>query len=189
MLDILLLHAAFAVGLSIACSIPFLNEECVRQIAVGSAFPEGEWYQRVTTAVVIGSLAAGPIVLFFQWAWRGRRSLLSVGELLWLGSAASGTVLSCVVLVESRALHHEQFVVPFVFSALVVRACLLLLAMGHTVCLLVGCLPLLVQAFSRKPREVRANIVPCRWTHRFGAVASLCWGMCLWYFVLSIEYK
>jgi hypothetical protein len=142
LLDVFLLQASFAIGLSLAVTL---------------APPATGWLFRALAAVVLGLTVAGPICLGTQWAFRGRRSGLSMGE--WLGfTPAAFFAVGLLVAVVGPLF-------PLILLALVVwvlaQPLFALVALGALVGLFMGDRP-----------EVK-----CTWTDAFGS--SVCILFCL----------
>ena len=172
LLDMLLLQAAFAIGLSLAWSL-WLAEK-----REGGAQP-------IAVAVVFGSVVAGPMVLLAQCWLRRRLTPFSAGEWLWLASALTW-LLFCLwrafvglYLRRTYALHADGDALILLLEIGAVGF-LFLLAIAYTLGWML-LFPLVIRAFLEEREPVPWEPVPCRWTDRFGVVASLLWGIWLWY--------
>ena len=120
LLDVFLLQASFAIGLSLAVTL---------------APPATGWLFRALAAIVLGSTVAGPVVLGTQWALRGRRSRLSGGEWLWFTPIVFlGGVLSASMAVPVP----NGFIVALGIVWLSMQALFSLIAVGALVGLFMG---------------------------------------------------
>lgn len=186
LLDLLLLHASFAVGLSITSSVRLDQTGWVPPIALASAFDVDGWIHRVVGAAMFGCVVAGPLVLLGQWLWQGRRTPLSVGEWLWLGSGVYWAFLLCLFLALSYRLWIFANVDPLTASYLLITILFSpwLVAVVPTACVLAA-LPRLIEVAREEREPVPWRPVPCRWTHWFGAAVSVLWAAWLWYLILA----
>lgn len=161
-LDALLLQAGYALAFSVILS-PY------RRLAFHT-FDEGTLVVLIAT-LSLGNVFSGPIVLGSHWLVRGRRSLPSAGEWLWLSPIA----LCGVALLGIWALHWiaQVFPSPNDIRALFYILWGLTLALVEIGCLLNAFLILAARSFGDLGRA------PCGWTDRFGAWTCLLMGVAL----------
>ena len=162
LLDFFLLQAALVLGFSLSWSFEPA---------------EDMWIERLITAVAIGLVLAGPIVLSVQWIVRRRGALPSRGEQLWLGSFFCWTVGFCLIaLVYLADLVMTSPSAEYAATALTCSLCPLWIT--QTACSLWA----FVLLFRRWRNQEKR--VPCEWTDRFGCAASLIFGLWLWHWPL-----
>jgi hypothetical protein len=122
--------------------------------------------ERAMAGVIWGLVFAGPITLMTQWTLRHRSRGLSAGEWLWLSPTVLFAVLWCSLKGPAAA-----------YPALS-RTLFWGWAFAQVTCMGVA-----VAALFSGLRGFR-NAVPCRWTDRTGAWASLLFGVWMFLFVL-----
>lgn len=155
-LDALLIQVGYAIAFPLVLS-PY------RRLVL-SNFNEGTLFILLAT-ICLGCTFSGPIILGSHWLLRGRRTVLSVGEWLWLSPI--GLVL--ILAVGIWALHWIAQLLPdpnemrAVFFALL-GLVLFLLEIG---CMLNALLVVVARSAGDLPEP------PCSWTDWFGTLTCL----------------
>lgn len=162
LLDFFLLQAALVLGFSLSWSF-----EAVEDL----------WVERLITAVSVGAVFAGPIVLSVQWIVRRRGALPSRGEQLWLGSFFCWTAGFCLIALAYGA---QRAMSPT--SAEFAMAALALLFYPVWITQTTCSLWAFVWLFRRRRHQPRR--VPCEWTDRFGCAAAIVFGLWVWHWPL-----
>ena len=161
LLDLFLLQFGFAIGYRLIALLQAIARD---DPGIPQPWPAQAGFVEVfIVGSVLGSAVAGPIIVFGQWAFRGRRVKLNAGELLWMSPTFLYAVFVCTAYPLSKV------------SRRMAVACLLLWVFAQTMCSIVA-IAVLVIDFSEERYEVA-----CPWTNRFGAVACLLAGGLLVY--------
>jgi len=158
LLDMLLIQAALAAALSIAWS---------------SRPTESGWIEPAIAAVVFGSVFAGPMVLISQWTLRGRRTLPSTGEQLWIASFVCWTAgFYLIVLLYWLSEHKDSWPNAYGVGVLGMSVC--------TLCVVQTILSGIALVWLVKGALKKHAPVPCLWTDRCGSIACLLFGLWPW---------